>query len=81
MKKYLVAALPLVGAFGAFAEDAQTGLDLSPATSFLTSLSTSLSTWIQTNAPVIFTVAGSLLVFWLVGLILRVIKGLGNKAK
>ena len=81
MKKALAFIGASVATLGAFAEEAAGGIDLTPATTFLTTLTNSLKDWIQTNSATIFTVAGALLVFWLVGLILRIVKGLGNKAK
>lgn len=80
-----IKAIAASSAFGllsgaAFADGTSTTVDTSAVQTLLTGLNTNLGSWVTSALPVLGTIAGSFLLFWLGKVVFRVVKGWANKA-
>lgn len=80
MKK-LFASLATLGLGGvALAEDSTSSIDLSEATTALTSIKTALVDWVGDAVPILVAIAGAFMVFWLGKMVFRLVKSWTSKA-
>lgn len=79
MKKLVFAVPALVGVLSAFAEGGSTQIVLDD--SFATNLQGAFTTWAAAVSPVLMTIAGVFLGFWLIRFVLRLVKGVASAGK
>lgn len=74
-------SVALVGA-AAFAEgEAGSGkIDLTPATTALNDMKTALTDWVTAAAPIVVAIAGGFLVFWVIRLVIKLVKRAGSSS-
>lgn len=81
MKKFTVAMSALSTGLFAFAEgEAGAVLDTTAVDALLNGLKDNLGSWVTSAVPVLGSIAGAFLIFWLGKVIFRVVKGWSNKA-
>lgn len=82
MKKFSFRALACLGAFGAFVSSAfAEGAAVTIDTANVTSLGTAMSTWATTVMPIVLSVAGAFVAFYMLRLALRLLKGIASGSK
>lgn len=73
-------SVALVGA-AAFAEGTTgSSIDLTPATTALNDMKTALMDWVTAAAPVVVAIAGGFLVFWVIRLVIKLVKRAGSSS-
>lgn len=81
IKKITMAMSVLATGFGAFAEGTPGAvLDTTAVDTLLNGLKDNLGSWVTSAVPVLGTIAGAFLIFWLGKVVFRVVKGWANKA-
>lgn len=82
MKKFTVAMSALSTGLFAFAEGpgGSAVLDTTAVDALLNGLKDNLGSWVTSAVPVLGSIAGAFLIFWLGKVIFRVVKGWSNKA-
>ena len=79
--KWLALCLSL-GVLPSFAEGENTGIiNTETAATAVNTMKTELSSWVTTVLPYLLGIAGAFLVFWLVKLAIRLIRGFVNASK
>ena len=74
----LLAALGVLPSFGA---DGDAIINTETAANVVNTMKTELSSWVTTVLPYLLGIAGAFLVFWLVKLAIRLIRGFVNASK
>ena len=82
MRKTIFTAMAVLSAgISAFAEGAGNAvLNTTAVDTLLTGLKDNLLSWVTSAVPVLGSIAGGFLIFWLGKVIFRVVKGWSNKA-
>lgn len=80
MKKFLALAGSSLASVAAFAEETSAAVDTTAVNTMLTGVKTSLSGWVTSAVPILGSIAGAFLLFWLGKVVFRVVKGWANKA-
>lgn len=80
MKKILFSASAVLAGLPLLAADGDKIVDVTAVNSLMGQIKTDLSGWVSAALPVLGGIAGCFLLFWLVKVVFRVIKGWSNKA-
>lgn len=78
--KWLALCLSL-GVLPSFAEGENTIIDTTTAATAVNTMKTELTKWVTDVLPYLLGIAGAFLVFWLVKLAIRIIRGFVNTSK
>ena len=74
MKKIAFALAVVFSLAGSLFAEGNSGPDFSAATTALTDVSTSLTSWVTGAMPILVGIAGAFLIFWLGRKVFRIIK-------